>query len=313
MMGARTISREGGRRRWAPQDVPDQTGRVAIVTGSNSGIGYETAAVLAEHGATVLLACRDGIKALVAAERIVATIPGALVELVSLDLADLDSVRKAAAEVTRRHPQIDLLLNNAGVAWPSHTLSSTGVELQFAVNHLGHFALTGLLLPPLLATHGSRVVTVTSIGHWAGSLDFDDLGWVRQYRPFFAYARSKLANLMFTFELQRRLQRAGSSTLALAAHPGGSRTELIRNPLVIGPRLLRAISQFQSAAMGALPTLRAATDPSVQGGQIYGPDGILELWGHPKPVGSSRRSRDEGSQKQLWEVSEALTGVHIAV
>jgi NAD(P)-dependent dehydrogenase (short-subunit alcohol dehydrogenase family) len=295
--------------RWDVRDIPDQTGRVAIVTGANSGIGFETAAALAEHGAVVVLACRNRSRGQQAAQQIAARTSEGAVETVTLDLADLESVRRAADELSQEHVRIDLLINNAGVAWPPHTVASTGAELQFAVNHLGHYALTCLLLPRLLATPDSRVVTVTSSAHRVGSIDLDDLACARHYRPFRAYARSKLANLMFTFELQRRLERNGSATAALGAHPGGSRTELIRNPLLLPAGRLRALFQFQPASMGALPTLRAGTDPAAKGGEVYGPQGLLELRGHPKRVGASRRAHDVRMQQELWSASGRLAGI----
>lgn len=309
MTVALPIPEPRARPRWDVHDIPDQGGRVAIVTGANSGIGFETAATLAEHGATVVLACRNQSRARRAARQIGAWASDSPVEIVSLDLADLESVRLATNELLRKHAHVDLLINNAGVAWPPRTLTPAGVELQFAVNHIGHFALTCLLLPRLLATPGSRVVTVTSSAHRVGSIDLDDLGCARRYRPFRAYARSKLANLMFTFELQRRLRERGLDTTALAAHPGGAHTELIRNPLLLEPRRLRALFQFQPASMGALPTLRAATDPRAEGGEIYGPNGLLQLRGHPQPVRASRRARDIEMQQELWKASERLAGV----
>jgi NAD(P)-dependent dehydrogenase (short-subunit alcohol dehydrogenase family) len=224
----------------------------------------------------------------------------------------LDSVREAAAELRAGHDGIDLLINNAGVMYTPRTATADGFELQFGTNHLGHFALTGLLLDPLLATPGSRVVTVSSVGHRIRArINFDDLNAERGYSRVAAYGQSKLANLMFTYELQRRLAQTNSTTIAVAAHPGGSNTELSRN----SPAPLRALNTLfgplvtQSASMGALPTLRAATDPTVVGGQYYGPDGFRELRGHPTVVESSHRSHDADVQRRLWTTSEDLTGV----
>ncbi len=296
---------------WTAADVPDQTGRTAIVTGANTGIGFEAAAVLAARGATVVLACRDLDKAKLAADRVAASASGAAVQVQRLDLAALASVRAAAGELRDRYDRIDLLVNNAGVMWTPRQTTADGFELQFGTNHLGHFALTGLLLDRLLATPGSRVVTISSIGHRTGRIHFDDLQLERRYGRHRAYAQSKLANLMFTYELQRRMAAAGAGTIAVAAHPGGSRTELTRHL----PRGLSRVNRLveplwaQSADMGALPTLRAATDPRVQGGEYYGPDGFAEGRGHPKRVGSSRRSHDAEAQRRLWAVSEELTGV----
>jgi NAD(P)-dependent dehydrogenase (short-subunit alcohol dehydrogenase family) len=222
-------------------------------------------------------------------------------------------VRAAAAGLGRSYPRIDLLINNAGVMWTPKQLTADGFEMQFGTNHLGHFALTGLLLDNLLPVRGSRVVTVSSTGHrLRAAIHFDDLQWEHRYDRFAAYGQSKLANLLFTYELQRRLAaRAQPTTTALAAHPGGSNTELARNlPGIFKPAIaVLGPLVFQSAAMGALPTLRAATDPDVEGGQYYGPDGLGEQRGHPKLVSSSTQSHDEDLQHRLWTVSEELTGI----
>ncbi len=301
-------------RKWKDSDVPDQSGRVAVVTGANTGIGYQTAAVLAYSGAHVVLAVRDLAKGNAALSRIVAASPKADVTLQALDLSSLDSVRAAAEALRSAYPRIDLLINNAGVMLTPKQVTKDGFELQFGTNHLGHFALTGLLLDHLLPVRGSRVVTVSSMGHrMRGAIHFDDLQWERSYNRAAAYAQSKLANLLFTYELQRRL--ADRSTIAVAAHPGSSNTELTRNL----PRIIKPVADvfgpvlFQSAAMGALPTLRAATDPAVEGGQYYGPDGLGEQRGHPKLVDSSAKSHDEDLQGRLWTVSEELTGVTFPV
>jgi NAD(P)-dependent dehydrogenase (short-subunit alcohol dehydrogenase family) len=295
--------------KWTAADVPDQTGRVAIVTGSNTGLGYDTAQALAAHGAKVVLAVRDTDKGKAAAARIVGTSPRADVAVQPLDLGSLQSIRTSAEELKAAYPRIDLLINNAGVMYPSpRQATKDGFELQFGTNHLGHFALTGLLLENLLPVDGSRVVTVSSVGHRIiAKIHFDDLQWERSYNRVAAYGQSKLANLMFTYELQRRLGRHNEPTVAVAAHPGLSDTELARHmPAVLVP-VVGLMSQ--SPAMGALPTLRAATDPAVQGGQYYGPDGIGESRGHPKVVKSSAQSHDQDIQGRLWTVSEELTGV----
>jgi NAD(P)-dependent dehydrogenase (short-subunit alcohol dehydrogenase family) len=295
--------------KWTAADVPDQTGRVAIVTGSNTGLGYDTAQALAAHGAKVVLAVRDTDKGNAAAARIVGTSPTADVAVQPLDLGSLQSIRTSAEELKAAYPRIDLLINNAGVMYPSpRQTTKDGFELQFGTNHLGHFALTGLLLENLLPVDGSRVVTVSSVGHRVlAKIHFDDLQWERSYNRVAAYGQSKLANLLFTYELQRRLGGHNEPTVAVAAHPGLSDTELARHmPSVLVP-VVRLMSQ--SPAMGALPTLRAATDPAVQGGQYYGPDGIGESRGHPKVVKSSAQSHDQDIQGRLWTVSEELTGV----
>ncbi|OBI47469.1 short-chain dehydrogenase [Mycobacterium kyorinense] len=302
--------------KWSQADVPDQSGRTAIVTGANTGLGYHTAAALAQSGAHVVLAVRNLEKGNAALARIVAAYPQADVTLQELDLSSLDSVRTAADALRRAYPRIDLLINNAGVMWTPKQVTADGFEMQFGTNHLGHFALTGLLLDHLLPVRGSRVVTVSSMGHRIrAAIHFDDLQWERRYDRIGAYGQSKLANLLFTYELQRRLAAQQKNTIAVAAHPGGSNTELARNI----PTILKPVASvlgplvFQSAAMGALPTLRAATDPDVEGGQYYGPDGLGEQRGHPKLVSSSAQSHDEELQRRLWAVSEELTNVTFPV
>ena len=292
--------------RWTTDDVPGQQGRLAVITGANTGLGFETAQALATHGASVVLAVRNVEKGKKAAARIAAAAPGASVTVQELDLSSLDSVRAAAAELRTGHPRIDLLICNAGVMYPPKQSTRDGFELQFGTNHLGHFALTGLLLEQMLPVPGSRVVTVSSVGHRIRArVNFDDLQWERSYNRVRAYGQSKLANLMFTYELQRRLSGAGT-TIAVAAHPGFAATELMRHT----PMAAVVTPLFsQNAAMGALPMLRAATDPSVLGGQYYGPGGFLGLRGYPELAASSRRSHDEAVQRRLWAVSEELTGV----
>jgi NAD(P)-dependent dehydrogenase (short-subunit alcohol dehydrogenase family) len=298
--------------KWTTSDIPDQSGRVAIVTGANTGLGYHTAAALAQTGAHVVLAVRNLEKGNLALARIVAAYPRADVTLAQLDLSSLASVRAAAVSLRKAYPRIDLLINNAGVMWTPKQVTDDGFEMQFGTNHLGHFALTGLLLDNLLPVRGSRVVTVSSTGHrLRAAIHFDDLQWEHSYDRYAAYGQSKLANLLFTYELQRRLADHHKNTIAVAAHPGASSTELGRNaPALIKPLMgLVAPLLFQGAAMGSLPTLRAATDPDVQGGQYYGPDGLGEQRGHPKLVSSSAQSHDEDLQRRLWTVSEELTGV----
>jgi NAD(P)-dependent dehydrogenase (short-subunit alcohol dehydrogenase family) len=294
--------------------VPDQTGRVAIVTGANSGLGLDTATVLADKGAHVVLAVRNLDKGNQAADRIRAKNANAVVSLQELDLTSLDSVRKAADQLRADYPRIDLLINNAGVMYvPTRETTKDGFEMQFGTNHLGHFALTGQLLDNLLPVEGSRVVTVSSVGHRIlARIHFDDLQLERRYNRVESYGQSKLANLLFTYELQRRLAAKGTPTIAAAAHPGVADTELMRHlPAAIPDFLWRPFSQ--PAARGALPILRAATDPKVEGGQYYGPDGIGEIQGHPKLVKSSAQSHNEDIQRRLWAVSEELTGVTFPV
>jgi NAD(P)-dependent dehydrogenase (short-subunit alcohol dehydrogenase family) len=298
--------------KWTAADVPDQSGRVAIVTGSNTGIGYEAAAVLAGKGAHVVLAVRNLDKGNAAVSRIKSASPTASVTLQELDLTSLDNIHKAADQLRADFPRIDLLINNAGVMYTDKGTTKDGFESQFGTNHLGHFALTGRLLDNMLGVEGSRVVTVSSVGHRIiAKIHFDDLQWERSYNRVAAYGQAKLANLMFTYELARRLKAKGVPTTALAAHPGGSQTELLRNM----PGGVRQITEFfwqfiaQPPDMGALPTLRAATDPAAQNGQYYGPDGFGEQRGHPKVVESSAQSHNEDIQGRLWTVSEELTGV----
>lgn len=296
--------------KWTTANIPDQRGRVAVVTGANTGLGYETAKALAEHGASVVLAVRDTGKGSLAAARMTGD-----VSVQALDLTSLDSVRTAAAALRSRFGRLDLLINNAGVMYTPKRTTADGFETQFGTNHLGHFALTGLLLDLMLPVPGSRVVTVSSNAHRIrAAIHFDDLQWERSYSRTGAYGQSKLANLMFTYELQRRIAAHGT-TVSVAAHPGVSNTELIRN----APTAMRLPVTWiaplitQAPAMGALPTLRAATDPGVLGGQYYGPEGFIEFKGHPRLVASSPESYEPAVQQRLWAVSEDLTGVKFPV
>jgi NAD(P)-dependent dehydrogenase (short-subunit alcohol dehydrogenase family) len=308
-------TRTRGGTRWTSADVPDQAGRSAVITGGNTGIGFEAAQVLAARGARVILACRDLGRAKDAAARIGAAAPGAHVGAVRLDLASLASVREAAAELRSTCDRIDLLVNNAGVMMPPYGLTADGFELQFGINHLGHFALTGLLLDRLAGVDGARVVTVSSNAHKFGRMDFDDLQSRQSYKRDAGYGRSKLANLMFAFELQRRLAAAGARAQALAAHPGLTRTQLGRYLSAV-TRAFYVVAERplgHSAARGALPVLRAATDPAAQGGEYYGPDGWHEERGFPRLVQSTALAHDEAAQRRLWQESERLTGVRYAI
>ena len=294
-------------KHWTEADVPGQDGRIAVVTGANTGIGFEAARVLADRGATVVLACRNLDKAKAAVDKISATAQ-AEVATVQLDLASLASVRAAAEDLRGRYERLDLLINNAGLMMPPHGRTEDGFELQFGTNHLGHFALTGLLLDRMLPVPHSRVVTVSSMGHRMGRIDFGNLQYERGYNRITSYGRSKLANLLFTYELQRRLAAAGAATEALAAHPGTSRTELTRN-MPAWMRLGAVFTPMQPSTMGAVPMLRAATDPQAHGGEYYGPAGFGEQSGPAKRVRSSARSYDEDVARRLWAESERLTGV----
>ncbi|MGX9297408.1 SDR family NAD(P)-dependent oxidoreductase [Tsukamurella paurometabola] len=302
---------------WTENDVPTQTGRVAVVTGANTGLGFETARVLAQKGAEVVLAVRDTAKGAEAARRIAAVAPGATVRVQRLDLGSLAAVREAAAELRASTPRVDLLVNNAGVMYPPKQTTADGFELQFGTNHLGHFAWTAQVLDLLLDVPGSRVVTVASIAHRIrAAIHFDDLQWERSYDRVAAYGQSKLANLLFHYELQRRLEARGAErgTVALAAHPGIADTELVRNlPALLQKAQAVAPLFSHDAEHGALPQLRAATDPGALGGQYYGPDGLGERRGAPRVVASSEQSYDLDLQRRLWAVSEELTGVAFPV
>jgi NAD(P)-dependent dehydrogenase (short-subunit alcohol dehydrogenase family) len=297
--------------KWTTADIPDQTGRVAVITGSNTGLGFETAAALAAKGAHVVLAVRNLDKGKDAELLIRKRSPNADVALQELDLTSLASIRTAAEQLRTDHDRIDLLINNAGVMYTPKQTTKDGFEMQFGTNHLGHFAFTGLLLDRMLSVAGSRIVTVSSVGHRIlADIHFDDLQWERRYNRVAAYGQAKLANLLFTYELQRRLA-PHATTIAAAAHPGGSDTELGRyTPAALRPVIDLFFKRLaQEAAMGALPQLRAATDPAVLGGQYYGPDGFGGMRGYPKVVGSSKKSHDADRQRRLWAVSEELTGV----
>lgn len=295
----------------------DQCGRTAVVTGASSGIGRETARALALRGADVVLACRDTRKGEEAADEIAGASAAARTRLrvVPLDLASLASVHAAADEIRASCARLDLLINNAGVMAIPFALSEDGFELTFATNHLGHFALTGLLLDRLLATPGSRVVTVSSNAHRRARCDFADLDSERDYDAGRAYDRSKLANLLFVYELHRRLHAAGAETTSLAAHPGNARTGLWRTSsrlerALLAPRLRPLTFRLvQSPRDGARPTLRAALDPFARGGDYYGPRGRFQLTGPPVRVRSSAASHDRSAQGRLWQLSEQLTGV----
>ena len=296
-------------------DVPDQSGKTFFITGANTGIGFEAAKVFAEKGGRVLLGCRNSEKGREALDRIADAYPGAKIVLVQVDLSDLASVR-AAAEVVLREPRLDVLVNNAGVMWNPKTITSDGFESQFGINHLGHFALTGLLLPLLEATPNSRIVTVSSGGHRQGNGDlfWDDINADQEYHPRKRYYASKLANLLFTYELDRRLRAKESSTIAVAAHPGGSDTELGRYATGASGVTMRAMMPLirpfmNTAEQGAWPTELAATAPGVEGGQYFGPGGRMEMAGPARQVDSSDESKDKEKAERLWDLSIEMTGV----
>jgi NAD(P)-dependent dehydrogenase (short-subunit alcohol dehydrogenase family) len=301
---------------WRARDIPDLSGRRAIVTGANSGLGFQTALELARHGAAVLMTSRRRDAGDDAVRRVRDGVPTAEVSCGILDLADLDSVREFA---DANKAPVDILVNNAGVMAIPPRLTADGFEMQLGTNHLGHFALTGLLLPDLLVRPGARVVTVSSSMHRVGEMNFDDLMGEQSYRPWQAYSQSKLANLLFMRELDRRVREAGLDLLSVAAHPGYAVTNLQS----VGPRMARrrltgAVMRIatsvvgQSAANGALPQLYAATAPGVEGGDYYGPRGVGEQRGLPKKVSTSANARDDSAARRLWEQSALLTGVQFA-
>jgi NAD(P)-dependent dehydrogenase (short-subunit alcohol dehydrogenase family) len=286
-------------------DVADQHGRRYLVTGSNTGLGFEAAHVLAKRGAHVIMACRDEVKAHAAMARIAADAPGAALSFLALDLADLDSVR-AAADAVLSGPRIDVLVNNAGVMVPPRTLTRQGFELQFGVNHLGTFAFTGLVHRHV----DDRIVVTASLAHKGGQMDYGDLAAERSYAPLKRYATSKLANMLHFAELDRRLRASGRTTLALGCHPGGATTELMRHlPAIFQWTTPLAGLFFNSAAEGAWPTLQAATWAGAQGGDYFGPQGLAEMRGPSGKAGSTSSARDPALARELWEKSIELTGV----
>jgi NAD(P)-dependent dehydrogenase (short-subunit alcohol dehydrogenase family) len=300
--------------KWTPRQIPSQQGRLAIVTGANSGIGYQAAKYLARAGAMVILACRNAEKGEAARAQIAAAQPLAKVEMRILDVADLDSVRRFAADFLSEDRPVDLLINNAGVmAIPERRTTPQGFEMQFGTNHLGHFALTGLLLPALLHQPESRVVTVASIAHKGGRLNFDDLNAERSYDPRGAYQQSKLANLVFGLEFDRRLRAHAAKTTSVIAHPGVAVTNIVSNGMGTGlkGRIVNALLPFvaQSDDRGSWPLVYAATSPDAHGGGYYGPDGIAEIKGAPTEVKPKPHALDPETGKRLWEVSEKVTGV----
>jgi len=306
-----------GKQAWTSDDMPDLSGRTIIITGANSGIGYEAALAFARKGADVILACRDVGKARTAAAQISASVSGATPVVMELDLANLASVHRFSAAFHEQHETLHVLSNNAGVMAIPYRQTADGFEMQFGTNHLGHFALTGLLLDRLLATEAARVVTVASGMHRLGTIRFDDLQLRNGYRKWLAYGQSKLANLLFTFELNRRVVAASAKLISVACHPGYSATNLqYVGPKMSGSQIMKYLFDInnrlfaQSAAMGALPTEYAAVAPDVHGGDYYGPNGIAELWGYPVAVGCSAAARDPATASRLWEVSEQLTKVH---
>ncbi len=302
--------------KWTMNNIPDQHGKCIIITGANSGIGYQAALALAGKGADVVLAVRNSERGNQAAAQIRQAYPSAAVETLPLDLADLGSVRHFATEFSNHHSGLAALINNAGVMGIPYRRTADGFEMQFGTNHLGHFALTGLLMPLIAATPQARVVTVSSMMHIFGKVNFGDLNGRRKYGPWAAYSQSKLANLLFAYELQRRLQNAGINAISLACHPGYAATNLQFVAARMNQSRLQQLENqlanallAQSAAMGALPELYAATASGLQGGEYIGPRGLGKMRGYPGIDRSIARSYDEATAKRLWEVSEELTGV----
>lgn len=305
--------------KWTKRDMPSLQGKTALVTGANSGLGLETALGLAEAGARVILACRSPDKAQQAATTIRSTCPQAELDSLQLDLASLDSVRHAVQQVAERYSQLDLLINNAGVMGLPLSQTVDGFETLFGTNHLGHFALTGQLFELISQTPGARIVSVASVAHKSGQLPLDDLNWQRRaYSMPGAYAQSKLANLLFALELERRLRRSGVDTISVAAHPGYAATNVFyarEAQISLARRIWNAMSwvgafMAQSAAKGALPTLYAASAADVKGGEYYGPKGPLEFWGYPDCAAPRGLALDEQLAAGLWQASASMTGVN---
>lgn len=301
--------------RWTSSDIPDQTGRTILVTGANSGLGLRSAEALAAKGARVLLACRNAEKAEAARRDVAARATGPEPEVVPLDLSDLDSVAATADRLRSDLTHVDVLLNNAGVMAVPKARTAQGFEMQMGTNHLGHFAFTGRVLPLLRAASAPRVVTVSSFGHKPGRIRWDDLNWEKRYLAWPAYFQTKLANLLFTSEVDRRATAAGSPLVAAAAHPGYAATNLSSagpgssNGFMLAASKATDRLMGQPDFMGALPQLYAATMPDVAGNDYWGPDGFLEQRGHPRRVGRTRRAQSVEDAQRLWSLSEDLTGV----
>lgn len=304
--------------KWVPAQMPDLKGKTAIVTGANSGLGYHTTLELARTGAHVVMACRDREKTAIGMHAIKSAAPNAKLEFMTLDLADLDSVAAFAGTYQARHQKLDILCNNAGVMALPLARTQQGFEMQIGTNHLGHFALVGRLLDVLRATPGARIVNTASLAHtWTRGMDLDDLNWEhKKYKKWDAYGKTKLANLLFTYELQRRLRQSGADVISVAAHPGYAATNLqfagpTMEKSVIGLFFMKLANALlaQPAAMGAYPQLYAASMADVRGGDYYGPDRMGGNRGHPKKVSSNKPSQDAGTARELWLLSERLTDV----
>lgn len=292
--------------KWTKSNIGRQDNKTVIITGSNSGIGFHTAKMLALRGAKVIMACRNIEKTRIAAGKIYKQDKNAELEIIHLDLSDLASVRRFATEINKRYDRLDILINNAGVLATPYKKTSDGFEWQFGINHLGHFALTGLLIDLLMKTNDSRVVTVTSIAHFSGKIHFDDLSGATWYGRMRAYRQSKLANLLFAYELQKRLKRSASGTISVAAQPGISSTHIVWLPFPVN--ILKNLV-LMSAAKGSLSVLMAATEKNIRGGEYIGPSGVWHIYGYPSVLRSGKSSYDEALWAKLWKVSEQMTGI----
>ncbi|RIV18628.1 SDR family NAD(P)-dependent oxidoreductase [Fibrisoma montanum] len=296
--------------KWTTDNIPDLSGKTMLVTGANSGIGFETSLALAKKGAHVIMACRDHRKADEAKKRLTHVVPAARITLVTLDLADLDSVRKCVETVRQTNNKLDVLINNAGVMATPYSKTKQGFEMQIGTNYLGHYALTGLLLPLLLATPGSRIVSLSSLGANYGKLDLEDImSEHKKYKTYDAYSQAKLANLVFAVELARKLEASRSDTMSIAVHPGGSPTNLQRTSGFLMARIITPLLS-QAADKAALPSLLAATDPTVSNGSYWGPTGFMKLKGFPGPAAIPKQANDLAAASRLWELGEKLTGVN---
>ncbi|MFH1328938.1 MAG: oxidoreductase [Candidatus Bathyarchaeota archaeon] len=296
--------------KWTVHDIPDLTWKKIIVTGGNSGLGFESVKAFAAKGAEVILASKSKERGDAAKKIILSDQPNSKIKVMTLDLADLKSIHEFITSYKEQYKRLDVLLNNAGVMMTPYSKTKDGFEMQLGINYLGHFALTGLLLDVLKKTTKSRVVNISSSAHRYGKMDFNNLMYEKGgYSPMRAYGRSKLANLLFTYELQRRFERAGMNYISVAAHPGLANTNLGRYLNKIVSKILFTLLRAQSAAMGALPGIRAAVNPNVTGGQYFGPSGFMEQRGYPITIKSNNASHNEADARQLWDVSEQLTSV----
>ncbi len=303
-------------KHWSTANIPDQEGKVVVVTGANSGLGFETSRELTRKGAHVVMGCRTESKALAAIKEIHSEQPDASLEFIPLDLASLDSIQRFAEGFLKSHSKLHILCNNAGVMALPYTKTADGFEMQIGTNHFGHFALTGQLLPTILTTPGSRIVNVSSLAHKGGRIRFHDIHWEKRYSKWLSYCQSKLANLLFTYELQRKLEAVDADTICVACHPGYTSTNLqMAAPRMKGSRWGEIIWSLwnrmfaQRVSQGALTNLYASTAPEVNGGDYIGPRGFQELAGAPTKVRSSRRSHNKEDAQKLWELSVKATGI----